>query len=476
MPKPPLQEFVAGGAGSTMPSQATVLTRTASKVPQVGGTDVYDRMALDPVVASCIATLANAVVADGVAIEPICHMPSGVNPDPQEVADAEQAALYAEFVQRCFRRMEDAGQALVQVALDLLQPLIIYGNVVAERVLEIPESGEDAGKLCVRAIKPKSPTHLAYVVDPYMNVLGISATQPASNVQAEHGQTGTGDGSSLRSFVPRDRFVIGRLGGKWGDPRGDSLLDAAYSPWYFKTCCEPEYFKWLLRFASPSIVGKTPENAINPHLVDEDGNLVDEVAYETPEQRMMKSLVAFQSASAIVVPFGAEVALLEPKSDGSAFATARAACDRAIATGILGSSRSILESEHGSKADSGQAQDILGLRIQMLRRVVAEVIDRDIMRPLIAMNWGEDALKYAPRISFAGVEQQDRVALIEAYAKAYASGFVHDSQLPAMMQEVGLPPPDMEAIQAEKEQAAQNARLSAGDLGRLVDPASQLQD
>jgi hypothetical protein len=53
-----------------------------------------------------------------------------------------------------------------------------HGNKVAEQVLEVAERGEDAGRWCLKTLKPKPREAVAFVVDAFNNEIGMLGAKP----------------------------------------------------------------------------------------------------------------------------------------------------------------------------------------------------------------------------------------------------------------------------------------------------------
>jgi hypothetical protein len=394
--------------------------------------------------------------------------------DPEKQAEAEQAAEYAEFAQEVVKD-GNMDTLLVDVAKELLDGQWC-GSKVAEIVLK-PFQHEGQLRLGVKAIRCKHRSATGYVVDEYGNLLGLVTHQPG-RVDTNRWLTNE-ELNNPDVVIPREKFVIYQHAMKDGDPRGNSILRPAYLPWFLKTKVLPEYFRYLKQFATPSLIGTTPEGTPYVQTTDSEGNLVyngdGSATMVSAQQELLRALLSFLNASAIALPFGSKVDLVQSEGDGAAFLNACDYCDRQIAMAILGTARATMEAEHGSKADGTIAQDVVGLRVSNDKLRLGAILTRDLMRLLILVNFGEEALRLCPMVALSKAEQQDRVKLIEAYSKAFASGLLHESQLPGADVECGFPPRDMEAIAREKAEKAEMERLIAGHQGTLLDPVGDVK-
>ena len=89
----------------------------------------------------------------------------------------------------------------------------------------------------------------------------------------------------------------------------------------------------------------------------------------------------------------------------------------------------VMESQHGSKADSETAQDVFGLLVRYGKQAVQSMIDRDLVRLLVERNFGREALRLAPCSSLNKTEHQDFAANATAVSALYKDGYLVPSQL-----------------------------------------------
>ncbi len=469
-----LREFVAGGQQAALAAIRAVLPQYIDDVTRDFGGDVYDRMLTDPAVAAAFDTYKMGVLSDGIRFEAaVTHPGEWEDPDPRREADADRAEEFRAFAERCFALGALEGQELGDVASELLDGLA-QGHRVAEIVLK-PGEGDDAGLLVPRCVKPKRRGRTAFVVDAYSNVLGLIGATPAQSGILWASNVALGELAASPGFIPRDKAVVFQHGVKDSDPRGTSVLRPAYNAWFLKTQVLPEFFKFLKQFASPGIIAKTPEGAGYVDRLNPDGTPVldafGKAELVSMEAALMGSLLAWLNASILVVKAGTEIDLLQSQGDGKAFRDACDWFDRQITLAILGTTRLTLEAEHGSRADSGIAQDVAGLKTAFQKGRLAAVLTRDLLRVLMRVNFGAEGVRLCPRAVLAKVEQQDWSKELDAVSRAYASGYLHDSQIPALDARLGLPKRDMAAMAREKAEAQHRVRMAQGDALNVLDPA-----
>lgn len=469
-----LEEVVLGSIDGYPSLFKSSLPPYADPLTKAYGQDLFRRMMKDPVIAGEVDTRCLAVLADGINLMPAVDVPVSANPDPKVVRDADQSKMLLDFTKRCFALLDDSEASLNDVARDLLDGLP-YGHKIAEKVLQWG-SGEDAGKLVLKAIKPRDSRLVNFIVDEHANVLGFMAAKKDNQGSMPLGYTSMSL-ERLRndpSFAERSRFAVFRNRGENADPRGMSILCPAYNAWYIKTQLWPEFYKYLKQFGTPIIVGKTPDAAPDQFKYDDEGNLVainDQPVTVSPQVALFNKLLGLLNASVVVVPFGTEVDLKQSEGDGQAFLNANDYFDRQMVIAISGTSRQSLEAKHGSKADTGTAQDVAGLRIANDKIRLAGVINRDIIRPLIRDNFGSAAVRLAPVAALSATEQQDLADMWRAVASLETSGALDDTMRPQVYLKAGLPAPDLEARQVEREERKQLEVLRAGNMGKLMDPS-----
>ena len=460
----PKREFVSGGSAT---SGITSLRKEAlglaiDDIERDFGTTTYEKMMRDPAVYGSVETLKTLALAEDMRIE-------GAITDDKHKDFAESERL-REFV---VSNLDGIATPLQQVLHEMLDALW-RGSYVCEKVLR-DEVWEGEARLMLDKLKPKHPAKTAYVCDRFMNVLGIGIRDVA--VDDSMKDLPTVDGVVT---VPRDRFFVLRFWSVGGDPRGVSILRPAYNAWYLRQQTWPAFLRYLVQFATPSIIGTTPEgDTAKPDLdgdgelqYDGDGNLVE----TTPEEAMMQALLAFQGGTACALKGGSKVELIESEGEGQAFREAMELFKREIVLAILRVTRATMESQHGSKADAEVAQDVLAVFVRWIRRILEDAFDRDVIRWLIEVNFGKDALRLAPKATLSGVEQEDITALGDLVSKLWAADFFDDSQVPGLDARMKMPERNMASWQAKRAEAADNARIGAQELSKLKVPGAEEDD
>lgn len=463
-----LQEYVSAGSNFAAASMARALPRYIDDATADFGDDLYDRMMRDPVCFSSISTLKRQALADGGTFQPPMDAPADAADEVTKARYAKAQHL-AEFVQFAVDCAEEDFFTVLEEMLDALS----HGNRVAELTAEYA-IWDGQKKLVLRHIKPKPRKATAFVVDAFNNVVGIVGMKP-----------GGGGILALSSFdpaamvdmvQPREKFAVLTHKPKDADPRGTSLLRQAYNPWYVKQQVWPEFLKYLVQFGSPSLWATTSENEPSTIKLDDGGTPVldtDGNAVElTAEQALLAKLLDFRNGAAAAFKFGTELHTIGGDGSTSAFVTGIPLLDRQITLAILGATRATMESEHGSRADSQTAQDMVGLAVAYVKNLVSRMVEKDIAYRLLEWNFGPDvAREYCPKFVMSASPQEDFAANVDAISRLFASGYIADDQLAGIDSKLGLPARNMDEWVA-KRAAEEEAKLAAAQArARLFTPA-----
>lgn len=440
-----IDEYVAGGEQYAWSTQYyRSLPHYIDDVSMSFGDDLYERMMLDPQVASCVHLLKTSALAREPSFTPAVD-----DEDPSYGRAKEARDL-------CERAFGSLGDALLPTLYDLMDAIAL-GNRVAEIVYR-----RESGRLTLAALKCKPRHSHAFVVDPWMNLIGLLAIIPGE-APSLVGGTILGDPSVIRNLLPRSKFLILTFRGKNGDPRGQSYCRPAYDPWWTKQQVKPEYLKYLTQFAGPSLIGYTADQAADVPMYDTDGIAVldEETGVQittTPEQAMLAALQEFRNGTAAAFPFGSKVQPLEVQHVGTPFGDAFNIFDHQIAKAILGQTLATEQAEHQARAASQTHQDVLGLAVGFARRMLEGGL-RYVCERLTEYNFGPSAIPLTPKVSLSETEQQDFATTGTTIARLHQVGYLHPSQLPEVDAKLDLPIRPPEAV--EQAQQALEAGLQA---------------
>lgn len=450
-----LNEFIsAGGLDSVLAG-----VRTAWAIPtalfddrtRLFGLDVYERMLRDEDVVAALDTRALAACAEGVNVTPAIGVDKKNERDPKN--------LYAQFVDRC---LSNSVGSLILLSHELLKYGMAHGSKVAE-ITYTYGTGEDAGRLVLKSIKPKSMGKFDYVLGSDNELIGIAPRGLMSIAKIEELRKNAPEGAVnvLSGMIPREKILHFCNQPQDGSVTGSSVLNAAYLPWFMKTQVIPEFFRFCKQFASPAIIGKLPKpsddmTAMNPtpeEITRPDGTK----AMVGKLEALLNSLLAFRNAAAIAVKGGTEIDLLTSEGSGEAYQFAMKYFGDQITVAILGTAQVTKEAKHESRGQNTVAQDVFGLRTMLDREQLAGMYTW-LAKELVRLNFGDAALQHAPVITLSKIETADRFEAIKTYSGAFAQGFIQDDQLDEIYDEVGLPAMPEGWLAEKRLQEEQNAK------------------
>lgn len=435
-------ERVAGGHDyAWAPNIYRSLPWAAEDIQRDFGDDIWDRMLLDPQVWAALAVLKVGILAQGVKVLPCCD-----EKDP----DYAKATELSEFCERQIMRLRLFRMRTLHDMLDAIP----YGHKIAEILYEVPREGPDAGKLCLGAVKVRPRKNTALVVDAWMNVVGVLAVIPgqAPNVLQS---TIIGDLRQMPNIMPRKKFAILSVNVRDEDPRGRSMFRPIYTPWWLKSQITPEWLKGVSQFGTPTIVAITSQMAAELPQKDATGAVVLDVDGNPimlqPEVVLRDQVMAMQNGTVIAVPHDTIIETLKTSFDGSAVQAFIDYQDSQITRGILLQTLATQEGEHQARAAAQTHQDLLGDLVLYYRTLVEEMIEGDLLTPIVEANYGSEWLQWLPNVSLGDVESQDLAAMWAAVASLEKAGYLTPSQRRALDAIVSLPVRSEEetAIEAE---------------------------
>lgn len=437
-------DYVAGGVGNTT-AYARSLPAYIDDLSERVGPDVYKQMMRDSQVAGDLRYLRLSALSNGVTLLPALK---------EGDAYYKRAVTLRDWCQENLDAMEsDLGSVL----FDLLE-CTATGYRAAIIVLR-----QEDGQYRLHKIQPKPNDTLAFVVDNLGNTIGLQVML-AGQGRGLTNQTAV-DPSSIPNLLPRSKFALCTFLPTNNDPRGQSLLYAAYDAWYQKQQTLIDLARFLKRFGSPSIIGITAPDELASVKKDAEGNIVYDAygmpSLLSPEQQLLDALVEFQNASALALKHGGEATIIEAQSTGEAFRFAIEMHNQSISKGILSNTLTTNESQFQTRAATGKQKNVSDLIIEEVEKTAARMLRKDVLFTLIAANFGEaQARKFTPLVSLSSVEEADFGEMATAFA---AVGYkLSPEQLPEADKKLGMTPRSDEAI----------ADLKASMAPPVTDPAN----
>jgi hypothetical protein len=342
----------------------------------------------------------------------------------------------ADFCNRQIDRVPKFHAAMFQMIFEGMA----HGNKVAEQVLEVAARGDDAGKWCLKTLKPKPRESIAFVVDAFNNEIGMLGAKPGQMSVVQ-----TTIVADDRDIIPREKFAVFTYRPKDNDPRGQTALLAARTGWQMKQRTWPEYLLFLMVSAIPGILATTPGGDDLVTVYEDDGitpkkDSNGEVVAISSAQFLMNMLGKMRNHQVGVAPDGTNFTLLEANSEGEVFTRALDKFGSEITMALLFQQLATRDSQHQTKGATGSQARVIDLIVFWLRDTAAEMIRYDILKPLVRYNFGEDAAdELLPKASYGDTEARDWAVDAEAAAKLAST--LTDSQWQHITSQLGIPAP-----------------------------------
>ena len=308
-----------------------------------------------------------------------------------------------------------------------------------QSILKRPTLNSQKTRLMPRAIKVKPRGAARFVVDDFMNVIGLT---PAWR--------GVRNTLPWDQIVDREKFLVFTMKKQDEDPRGKSAYRSAFNWYNIKTQLPSEILRLVLEEIVPKAVATLSENT-QPFEIerDQNGDIVYEDDGTTPKmvtaaESMRFIIENFRSGSGAVVPYGTT---LQPFKSGATGTDADLVnkiiklLDDQMEGAILHQTLAQSEGEHQARSASQQVAEILHNLIFWLRWALCMMTLIDLFEVVVKINLGEWAVRYLPQVGLGDFIRRDWVGELEAYADAYFKGFLDDTQRAEIMANLNLPRP-----------------------------------
>ena len=344
------------------------------------------------------------------------------------------------YVPRAYQMLEEMESSLADDLWDA-ELACVLGNRLAEEkwFLDRTWTGKQEWRVQRLNLKPRVAT--AFAVDVHKNILGLLGLIPGIGFPVQLGTILTDPGVTP-NLLPRDKFMIRVFRPHDNDPRGTSMIRPAYTAWNLKMQLWGEYLKWLTQFASPSLIGTTPQGAMATPKLDSNGNpiLVGGVAQLIyPEQLLADNMADLKNSQVLAAPFGTEIKPIEMRGQGAPFINAFMFLDSQITQAIQHQSLTTTSAQYGTRAQASVHQDVASTVVRQGKKAVARMVRWDILRRWIRYNDGPEYQCLAPQVSLGETDEQNMAAKATAFAALVTAGFVDTSQYEGMDREIDLP-------------------------------------
>lgn len=408
------------------------------------GLGLKRRMSNDPQISASVEIKVQAALSSTLQNKPSIQ--------DTENPEYNVAVIFKDFINRSVSNLDEPFETILA---DMARNAAYFGHSLAEVTWERKEKGIDSGRAVLKSIRTKPIGVYGFVQDPFGNTPTVAVWHPDQYKKKGAGNQlppmalvdpfsalliprnlvggiPVGQLDHNWKLVPRRKFAVMTHRKQGTDPRGQSILGPAYNAWFLLMSLWPEYLKYLVQFATPSIVGTTSEKAVS-----EKNKLTGEVI--SPVTQLYNLLIKFKNGSVLAVPFGSKVDLISSSNDGGAFALAINTLNEQIVKAILFQTLATGEGKHMARAASTTHQDVFNIGVRTFKKMITSMIREDIYKPLIIENFGEEYVHLTPYPSLGETDPEDMGALWTAYAALLTSGGLDESQLQGTDAIVGLP-------------------------------------
>jgi hypothetical protein len=367
------------------------------------------------------------------------------------------SAEIQKFCEYNFKNLQRPFREIVWEMLDAL----IYGHKVAEITYKIDKYG-DKNYLLLQSIKPKPFGSTSFIVDAYWNLLGITntnifASRETTNLFLNKNNFELADnqafvklnGKKFR-FLNRNKFFALTVNSQNNDPRGRSILRPAFTPCNIKNKVHCEYLRYLNTSASPLLFGTTPEvdqqranivvDNLSVPVKDETGKIIR----VNPLASLRDALMQAKNSGVLAAQGGSKLQSIGGDGAGIAFYKAIEVYDEQIEMCLLHQTLATSESRHQSRSASEVHFSTMEIMMNSYKLLVADAISQDILKPLIIFNFGEQYLKYMPKVSLGDTARRDFSLDAAAVSALYSANHLSEDQKRFTDMMLGLPVRDSE--------------------------------
>lgn len=360
--------------------------------------EVYDKMLTDSQVKAGVDIIKLAVSARGFTV-------TGDTPETKE---------YAEFINENFELIRGNMEDTLGEMLTALE----YGYSCTEKIFEYR-----SGKIGLKKLK---------VLDPHK--LSVK-TNRFGDIEYVKQRIGTKD-----IKIPANKVLWYAYDKKFGNPYGQSQLRTVYKHWFIKDK--------MYRFANIAY-----ERYGTPLLIGQVQDAKD-------VSKMKQLLKRINGMTGLAVSGGDEIKAIQ--GSNADFVGYIEHHDRKIMEGmlvppmLLGLSRG----QSGSYALSGNQFDIFIIRLEALQRDLKALIEEEIIRPLVDLNYPN--VKAYPSFNFKPFTDEDTEKLARVFETLIRAEVVAPSE-EWIREQMGFP-----AISEEAKSAIEERRKTANPFGGLT--------
>lgn len=147
----------------------------------------------------------------------------------------EEQKQYAEFMGECINDMEHSWQDFIQEVSSMNTYGFCVNEIVLRKRLKSKGSKYNDGKIGIHKLPIRSQDSIAkWVYDEEQNLIGVTQSVAKTGKRGQVLLSQKGEDIT----IPRQKFLLFRLGKKKDSPLGESPLRGCYFSWKYKTACE----------------------------------------------------------------------------------------------------------------------------------------------------------------------------------------------------------------------------------------------
>ena len=181
---------------------------------------------------------------------------------PHELADETQKE-YAKFMTECIGDMEHSWQDFIQEVSSMNTYGFCVNEIILRKRLRSKGSKYNDGKIGIRKLPVRSQDSIEWDYDENQNLVGLK--QRIAKVGSSGRVLLTAKGQEIK--IPREKFLLFRLGKKKDSPVGESPLRGCYYAWKYKAGVEEQELTGLNRDLSGVPVAWIP-----PQMMSDDAS------------------------------------------------------------------------------------------------------------------------------------------------------------------------------------------------------------
>lgn len=387
--------YIAGTAQYPFIRSDIALPMTIDDAEREYGIDIYERMKREPILAAIERVIKIVVLADGLTIAPRYSKPEDQT-DAEKMDAWQKSEEMAEYVRAAIDRLGKVSRPIMRTLWNLLDAPRL-GHKLAEIVYDFIPDGPFAGALGIAEFQTKPRQNYVFVLDERNRFRGVIAKVPGGSIALRTGLVY--DVSQIPNAIAPEKLVILTLDDEDGDPRGVSWWRPLWDPWYRKQILKPEHMKTGVQFGGGMISVELPEKAESVSVKDPSGGEIRDRGTDGRVTLLASTLWTAQqlrNGGVGVFHNGTTVTVHTPKADSKFFDESFDMLDREMVTAFLLSARSILEAQHGSKADTDTSADLLDELKMFVRSRLCEVLTDGPFYTLVKNSYGPEMAQYSP--------------------------------------------------------------------------------